>query len=94
MQDREEAIRWLTEHGYLAFARDCALGEAIVITKRVVELDNGLRFLEPDTITVYPSANGSWNVGESIIQREDIPFADLQKAVLHAVELLEAQEPA
>ncbi|HEY2253760.1 MAG TPA: hypothetical protein VGH74_21950 [Planctomycetaceae bacterium] len=92
VQNREEAIQWLTERGYVAFARDWAMGESTAITKREVESEIGIPTFKPTLIYVCPDRKGGWLVCPPMTGTKDIPFGALPHAVARALEFLESWE--
>jgi len=91
MENRAEAIKWLTEHGYFAFARDWAVGESIGIAKRKRSLDDrsGLEVLEPTLVYIFPDLDGGWLLQPPLVPSKAIPFKTLDDAVARAVEIVD-----
>jgi hypothetical protein len=89
MQNRDDAIRWLTEKGYLAFARDWAAGESIGIAKSVVEGPYGLQQYAPTLVWVFPDRSEDWLLLSPGTVGPTLSFASLAEAVTRAVEIID-----
>lgn len=94
MQTRDEAIKWLLEQGYLAFARDWAVGESIGVTKRRVVIDAGIVAFEPAVVWIFPDRSGGWLIQRPLVPSQEIPAKELSEAVSLAVEILDGGESA
>ena len=94
MRDRGEAIRWLSDRGYVAFARDWSIGESVGIAKRLVDMGDGIQAYQPTLIWIYPSEDGGCAVVPPLIPSQDVPFASLGEAVAYALGFLPSQETA
>jgi len=94
MQNRDDAIHWLTEQGYLAFARDSALGESIGIARETVEGPEGLRIFTPTLVWVYPDKRGGWLVQPPLVPSPELSFAFLNEAIARAIEIVDGWESA
>jgi len=93
MENRAEAIKWLTEHGYFAFARDWAVGKSIGVAKRTVLDDrSGLEVFEPTLVYIFPDLEGGWLLQPPLIPSKEIPFKTLDDAVSRAVEIVDGWE--
>jgi len=93
MENRAEAIKWLTERGYFAFARDWAAGESIGVAKRKVLDDrSGLEVFEPTLVYIFPDLEGGWLLLPPLVPSTEIPFKSLDDAVSRAVEIVDGWE--
>lgn len=89
MQNRDDAIDWLTKRGYHAFARHCALGETIGIAKKLVVGDDGINVFEPTCVVLYSIAQDRWAAMSQKIPGRDVEFSSLEAAVKHALQVLD-----
>ena len=91
MQTREDAIKWLTEQGYVAIARDWTVGESIGVAKRIVKIEAiDIDAFEPTLLHIYADRNGAWLLQPPFNGSNSIHCDELSDAVNRAIEILEA----